>query len=286
VHRSHAFLLILLCVVLGTAWVLRDSLLDDPEASSDGLVVPGEATGEDLEEAQDASAAPGLVGSSRLRLRDGPASAVETQGKARQASLGGAPPPTHGGSLGDSRPRRSREQAGSCGHLSLQCAAMQHPKISLKEITQVNFKDCVSLKVADEQAAYVAPNMQSLAQAYVNKKLYPLAIYDGSLMTRDPTPEHKMVGFVMYQVWDEIGFIMRLMVGEAYQGKGYGRAAVEEVIRRLRLTPQVRFIATSVVPENKAASALYESLGFVDSAYPPDDPAGERYLMLATGTEA
>ena len=159
---------------------------------------------------------------------------------------------------------------------------MQHPKISLKDITTVNFQDCVSLKVADEQAAWVAPNMKSLAQAYVNRKLVPLAIYDGSLMTRDTTPEHKMVGFVMYQVWDEIGFIMRLMVGEAYQAQGYGRAALEEVIRRLRLIPQVRFIATSVIPENKAATALYESLGFVDSAWPPDDPAGERYLMLPT----
>ena len=163
---------------------------------------------------------------------------------------------------------------------------MEHPKISLKDVTMVNFKDCVDLQVAPEQAAWVAPNVKSLAQAYVNKKLTPLAIYDGSLMTRDTTAEHKMVGFVMYQVWDEIGFIMRLMVGEAYQRKGYGRAAMKEVIRRMRLIPQVRFIATSVIPENKAANALYEGLGFVDSVWPPDDPAGERYLMLPVVVEA
>lgn len=159
---------------------------------------------------------------------------------------------------------------------------MDYPRVSLKAIDKANFRDCVRLKVAETQAAWVASNLQSLAQAYVNPRLTPLAIYDGELLVRDLGPDDRMVGFVMYQVWDEVAFVMRLMVGEEFQGRGYGRAAMEEVIRRMRLIPEVRFIATSVIPENEAANRLYESLGFVDSPWPPDDPAGERYLMLAS----
>ena len=154
------------------------------------------------------------------------------------------------------------------------------PAVSLKDVTVANFRDCVRLQVAASQRDYVAPNVHSLAQAYVNRRLTPLAVYDGSLFVRDPGPDDRMVGFAMYQVWDEVAFVMRLMIGEAYQGRGYGRAAMVELIRRMRLIPAVRTIGTSVVPENVAATRLYESLGFVDSPWPPEDPQGERYLVL------
>ncbi len=73
---------------------------------------------------------------------------------------------------------------------------MDYPKISLKAINDVNLRDCIRLKVADDQAAFVATNTQSLAQAYVNPKLTPLAIYDGALIVTDTEPDHRMVGFV------------------------------------------------------------------------------------------
>ena len=114
----------------------------------------------------------------------------------------------------------------------------------------------------------------------MNRRLTPLAIYDGSLIARDLQPDDGMVGFLMYQVWDEVAFLVRLMIGSEHQGRGYGRAAVVEFIRRVRLVPEVRVIATSVIPENEVATRLYSSLGFVDSPWPPDDPQGERYLML------
>ena len=44
----------------------------------------------------------------------------------------------------------------------------------------------------------------------------------------------------------------------------YGRAASIEVIRRLKLHPEVELIATSHRKGNQAAARLYRSLGFVD----------------------
>ena len=151
------------------------------------------------------------------------------------------------------------------------------PRIVLRSIDIANFKACIDLKVHPTQEAYVAPNVYSLAQAKANPKLHPYAIYDGAVFTRDLEPDDEMVGFVMYQVWDEVGFIMRLMVDQRFQRRGYGRAAMVEAIRRLKLHPDVRHIATSVHKENEAAEGLYRSLGFVDA--PKEDPV-ELYLQL------
>jgi diamine N-acetyltransferase len=108
--------------------------------------------------------------------------------------------------------------------------------------------------VADHQRNFVAPNVYSLAEAKVDGVSNPLAIYaDG-----------QMVGFTMYCFEPEsgIGYIDRLMVAAEHQGRGYGRAAMTEVIERLQSTPGCRRIRTSFEPTNAVASALYESLGF------------------------
>ena len=54
-----------------------------------------------------------------------------------------------------------------------------------------------------------------------------------------------MVGFIMYELKGGVGFILRLMIDRRHQRQGYGRAAVLEVIRRLKLIPEVQMIATS-----------------------------------------
>lgn len=86
----------------------------------------------------------------------------------------------------------------------------------------------------------------------------------------------------MYELTDAVGFILRLMIDEKFQRKGYGRAAMLEVIRRLKLYPEVERIATSHIRENEAAARLYEGLGFVDWEHElrGEGYSGERYLIL------
>ena len=55
---------------------------------------------------------------------------------------------------------------------------------------------------------------------------------------------------------------MRLMIDNKYQRQGYGRATMIEVIRRLKLSPDVEIITTSYRKENEVAARLYQSLGF------------------------
>ena len=126
--------------------------------------------------------------------------------------------------------------------------------IELRDITMENFHVCIKLSVAAHQRGFVASNMYSLAEAKADGVSNPQAIYaDG-----------QMVGFTMYNFEAEsgIGYIDRLMVAKDYQGRGYGRAAMKEVMERLSRTPGCCILRTSFVPANDAAEALYASLGF------------------------
>ncbi len=137
------------------------------------------------------------------------------------------------------------------------------PNVHLRDVTLDNFHECISLEVEESQKGFVASNVKSLAEAKVNPNLFPLAIYDAVVMGYEK-PHLPMVGFTMYEIVAGVGFILRLMIDSKYQRTGYGRAAIQEVIRRLMLYPEVELIATSYHRAHKTASKLYRSLGFVD----------------------
>lgn len=136
-------------------------------------------------------------------------------------------------------------------------------KVHLRKVTLDNFRECISLEVEESQKGLVASNVKSLAEAYVNPNLFPLAIYDAKVAGWEQ-PQLAMVGFTMYEITAGVGFILRLMIDHKYQRQGYGRAAMLEVIRRLKLHPEVELIATSHQTANEVASKLYRSLGFLD----------------------
>jgi len=95
--------------------------------------------------------------------------------------------------------------------------------VFLKPISADNWQECIGLKVKDEQANFVPSNLYSIAEAQFYPQAVPLAIYN---------EQDQMVGFVMYGVDVESGKwkIFRLMIDRAQQGKGYGRAVMEQVI--------------------------------------------------------
>lgn len=139
--------------------------------------------------------------------------------------------------------------------------------VTLRPITEENWAACVELVVAPEQTEFVASNAMSLAQAAYQRRpsLIPLGVYH----------RETMVGFVMYvhpeAAADDQGrhWIYRVMVGQQYQGKGYGRAAMETLLARMRATiPADRPIALDYHERNAVAARLYQQLGFV--------PTGER----------
>lgn len=100
----------------------------------------------------------------------------------------------------------------------------------------------------------MASNVESIAQARIQPECVPLAIYEGEVP----------VGFIMYCIDRDDGdwWVYRFMVDKAHQGKGYGRAALGQVLDRMRTDPEHRIVRLGVEPENTSAIALYESFGF------------------------
>ncbi len=153
-------------------------------------------------------------------------------------------------------------------------------RVHLRPVTLTNYKECLALHLGPPQAAFVASTAKSLAEAKVNPTLTPLAIYDVAALGHDHPPV-PLLGFAMYEIAAGVGYIMRLMIDPAHQGQGYGRAATTELIRRLRLSPEVEVIGTGHHPDNAIAAHLYHSLGFLPwepTWAAPDSP--DVYLKL------
>lgn len=95
--------------------------------------------------------------------------------------------------------------------------------VTLRAITEDNFDAIIAMK-RPEGEGFVAPNSVSLAQCWLyrdNGDVFPCAIY------AEKTP----VGFLLLEEDERTLMIWRIMLPEEYTGHGYGRAAVEEVIR-------------------------------------------------------
>jgi diamine N-acetyltransferase len=130
-------------------------------------------------------------------------------------------------------------------------------RVVLKPVTVDNWQECIGLKVKEKQAGFLPSNLYSIAEAQFYPQAVPLAVY---------SEQGRMVGFVLYGVDVETGKwkIFRLMIDRAHQGKGYGRAAMEQVIGRLRAQPGCSEILIAYQTGNDAARRLYASLGFIE----------------------
>ena len=127
-------------------------------------------------------------------------------------------------------------------------------EVVLTDITKDNWEQCANLRLSTKQGGLVAPNLYSIAESRIEPSFTPLAIYhDG-----------EVVGFIMYGLDPDDGqyWIYRLMIDQTHQGRGYGKAAVVEVINRIKQIPGIHEVYVGYKPQNTVAAALFASLGF------------------------
>lgn len=129
--------------------------------------------------------------------------------------------------------------------------------ISLRPITHDNYATVVKLHVAPEQRNLVAANNDSLTEAAYEKYVWKRAIYANEMP----------VGFVM--LYDDphkpMYYLWRLMIDQRYQGLGFGRRAVAQVIEYVLGRPGATELLLSYVPGAGGAGPFYEALGFVET---------------------
>jgi diamine N-acetyltransferase len=141
--------------------------------------------------------------------------------------------------------------------------------IELREITKDTVRAICNLKVAPEQQKFVAPNAVSIAQAYFHDDAWFRAIYDGD------TP----VGFVMLSDVPEKAeyYLWRLMIDAQYQGKDYGRRALEIIVDHVRTRPNAKEFFLSICPGDGNPGPFYEKFGF---KYTGEEEDGELMMKL------
>lgn len=126
-------------------------------------------------------------------------------------------------------------------------------EITLRPLTEKNYKECFKLEVHKEQSHMVAPNVYSVAESKIYPELSPLTIYSGETM----------VGFILHGTGEGRYWLVRLMIDKQHQKKGYGREALRLLIERLKEEREYESLYLSYTPDNTAAAAMYEKFGFV-----------------------
>ncbi|CAM4350805.1 GNAT family N-acetyltransferase [Paenibacillus xylanexedens] len=135
---------------------------------------------------------------------------------------------------------------------------MDIEQVTLQPITKENELMCIYLKPREDQLDLVASNADSLIHATKEITSKPYGIL----------AEDQMVGFILFdnEIYnDGYYWILRFMIDEKYQGKGYGKLAIQEVIRMLQERSDCQQIRVSHVPHNIAANALYKRCGFQET---------------------
>ena len=129
--------------------------------------------------------------------------------------------------------------------------------INLIDITEANLKSIIDLNVSERQKDQVAPNSVSIAQGNYSKSAWFKGIFNDDVA----------VGFVMLDLITEEKecFLWRFMIDKKYQGKGYGKIALTQVIDYVKSLKAFDSIKTSYVTGKNGAEGFYKNFGFIQS---------------------
>jgi diamine N-acetyltransferase len=145
------------------------------------------------------------------------------------------------------------------------------PLVTLRPITASNWKDCTALLVHESQIEFVPSNLYSIAESQFYPEARSLGIYSAN----------QIVGYVLYGRDNFTGSwkIFRLMIDKSAQNRGYGRAALEQVITEIAGYPDANEILICYHNTNEVARKLYASVGFMEFNVDVDGKATARLIV-------
>jgi diamine N-acetyltransferase len=142
------------------------------------------------------------------------------------------------------------------------------PDIHFMRITATTLNQVCNLSetLSPAHRKMVADNVRSIAEAHFSPSAWMRAVY------ADDTP----IGFIMTHTGSDYEdgidcpgvFLWRFMIAESHQGKGYGKLALEKLIRHLKAMG-IPHLYTSCGQGEGSPEGFYRKLGFV--------PTGDHY---------
>lgn len=174
---------------------------------------------------------------------------------------------------GKKQPMRHISRMGHLGGASrreiMPDGTHENAEIALQEVTAETVLTVCGLSVAESQKRMVAPNANSIARAYFDDRLWFRAIH------ANETP----IGFIMLSdnPQGEDGpryYLSQFMIAAEYQGKGYGRRALELLIDHARFRPGATRLELCFVLAEGCPEAFYAKFGFKRNGRDDGDEIG------------
>ena len=133
---------------------------------------------------------------------------------------------------------------------------------ALVPVDRGNYKKLFSMQLRPEQITFVTPPRWTLARCYVRQfgdqfehLPHLIVASDGNVVGYSTT--------ACDPASDDDYWIDDIMIEAAHQGKGYGRAAMVEVLKMIVARyPQCEAVQLTCFRANTNAAALYTSMGF------------------------
>lgn len=145
--------------------------------------------------------------------------------------------------------------------------------INFKEVGPNNWRKVSSLKVSKNQEKFVASNVTILARAYAYRN-------DGANVSVI-LDEEEIIGLLLYREWSvppECYILDQFMIGEKFQGRGYGKLAMEHILNKMREEGKYNRIELCYCQGNKVAENFYKNLGFYHTF---DEDEGIKEINMA-----
>jgi diamine N-acetyltransferase len=151
---------------------------------------------------------------------------------------------------------------------------MEHGMITVKleSLNKTNWEVCARLAVGADQEDALPSNLYSIAELNFYPRTNAVVILN---------EDQVIVGFATFGVPEDNGApkIFRLMIDKDHQGKGYGKAALIEIVKVLFGSTGADEIQVCYHPRKKGLKHFYGSIGFAEKEILPDKRQEEGKML-------
>lgn len=132
--------------------------------------------------------------------------------------------------------------------------------MKLAQITEKNIYDVMALRLKNNQETFVRDPQFSLAESYYYRD-------DDTVLLFALEEQGKVVGFLslITEIEEKTVYIWRIVIGDQFQSKGYGRKALRSIEDYVRSLEGYEKIVSDYVMNNVAMKHLLESEGYIET---------------------